>query len=32
MSKLTLRGIEKRFGGVAAVAGLDLDLAEGEFV
>jgi iron(III) transport system ATP-binding protein len=32
MSKLTLRGIEKRFGGFAAVAGLDLALAEGEFV
>ena len=27
-----LRGIEKRFGSVAAVAGLDLDLREGEFV
>ena len=32
MSKLALRGIEKRFGGTAAVAGLDLALSEGEFV
>jgi iron(III) transport system ATP-binding protein len=32
MSKLALRGLEKRFGGVAAVAGLDLELAAGEFV
>jgi iron(III) transport system ATP-binding protein len=32
MSKLTLRGIEKRFGSVAAVAGLDLALVQGEFV
>ena len=32
MSKLSLRGIEKRYGTVAAVAGLDLDLATGEFV
>jgi ABC-type Fe3+/spermidine/putrescine transport system ATPase subunit len=32
MSKLALRGIEKRFGGFAAVAGLDLALDEGEFV
>jgi len=32
MSKLSLRGIEKRFGAVAAVAGLDLELTEGEFV
>jgi iron(III) transport system ATP-binding protein len=32
MSKLKLRGIEKRYGEVAAVAGLDLDLREGEFV
>src|SRR5205085_155227 len=32
MSKLILRGIEKRYGDVAAVAGLDLDLREGEFV
>src|SRR5678816_2075273 len=27
-----LRGIEKRFGSVAAVAGLDLALTQGEFV
>jgi ABC-type Fe3+/spermidine/putrescine transport system ATPase subunit len=32
MSKLRLRGIEKRYGDVAAVAGLDLELAQGEFV
>ena len=32
MSKLELRGIEKRYGDVAAVAGLDLELREGEFV
>jgi len=32
VSKLALRGIEKRFGGVAAVAGVDLALNEGEFV
>jgi iron(III) transport system ATP-binding protein len=32
MSKLKLRGIEKRYGNVAAVAGLDLELAQGEFV
>jgi iron(III) transport system ATP-binding protein len=32
MSKLVLRGIEKRYGDVAAVAGLDLELREGEFV
>jgi iron(III) transport system ATP-binding protein len=32
MSKLSLRGIAKHFGGFAAVAGLDLDLAQGEFV
>jgi ABC-type Fe3+/spermidine/putrescine transport system ATPase subunit len=32
MSKLKLRGIEKRYGGTVAVAGLDLELAEGEFV
>jgi iron(III) transport system ATP-binding protein len=32
MSKLALRGIEKRYGDVAAVAGLDLELAQGEFV
>src|SRR5437763_6016636 len=32
MSKLRLRGIEKRYGEVAAVAGLDLELREGEFV
>jgi ABC-type Fe3+/spermidine/putrescine transport system ATPase subunit len=32
MSKLALRGIEKRYGDVAAVAGLDLELNQGEFV
>lgn len=32
MSKLILRGVEKRYGEVAAVAGLDLELREGEFV
>jgi ABC-type Fe3+/spermidine/putrescine transport system ATPase subunit len=32
MSKLALRGIEKRYGDVPAVAGLDLDLQSGEFV
>jgi ABC-type Fe3+/spermidine/putrescine transport system ATPase subunit len=32
MSKLKLRGLEKRYGDVAAVAGLDLELREGEFV
>src|SRR3954469_20393912 len=32
MSKLVLRGIGKRYGDVAAVAGLDLELREGEFV
>src|SRR5256714_15391392 len=32
MSKLALRGLEKRYGDVAAVAGLDLELREGEFV
>ncbi|MGB9368263.1 MAG: ABC transporter ATP-binding protein [Xanthobacteraceae bacterium] len=32
MSKLKLRGLEKRYGEVAAVAGLDLELREGEFV
>jgi ABC-type Fe3+/spermidine/putrescine transport system ATPase subunit len=32
MSKLTLRGLEKRYGDVAAVAGLDLELKQGEFV
>src|SRR5881394_3246286 len=32
MSKLLLRGIEKRYGEVPAVAGLDLELQSGEFV
>jgi ABC-type Fe3+/spermidine/putrescine transport system ATPase subunit len=32
VSKLALRGIEKRFGGVAAVDGIDLELQSGEFV
>ena len=30
MSKLKLRGIEKRYGDVAAVDGIDLDIAAGE--
>jgi iron(III) transport system ATP-binding protein len=32
MSKLRLSGIEKRYGDFPAVAGLDLDLQQGEFV
>ena len=32
MSKLVLRGLEKRYGTVAAVDGIDLELREGEFV
>ena len=32
MSKLKLRGIEKRYGDTVAVAGVDLELHEGEFV
>jgi iron(III) transport system ATP-binding protein len=32
MSKLVLRGIEKRYGETVAVAGVDLDLKQGEFV
>src|SRR3954454_10416188 len=32
MSKLVLRGIGKRYGDVAAVSGVDLELKEGEFV
>jgi iron(III) transport system ATP-binding protein len=32
MSKLALRGIEKHYGNMRAVVGLDLDLKEGEFV
>ncbi len=32
MSRLTLRGIGKRFGDVAAVQDFDLDLTSGEFV
>ena len=32
MSKLALRGVEKRFGDTVAVAGVDLALQEGEFV
>ena len=32
MSKLALRGIEKRFGDYVAVGGLDLELNSGEFV
>src|ERR1044072_1199324 len=32
MSKLALRGVEKRYGSTVAVSGLDLALNEGEFV
>src|SRR5258708_21284173 len=32
MSKLALRGIEKRYGDVVAVSGVDLELEDGEFV
>ena len=32
MSLLRVRGLDKAFGGVAAVAGLDFDVAEGEVV
>jgi branched-chain amino acid transport system ATP-binding protein len=32
MTVLTARGLKKRFGGVAALAGLDLDVAAGELV
>ena len=32
MSKLVLRGVEKRFGDTIAVGGVDLALEEGEFV
>ena len=32
MSKLVLRGIEKRYGETPAVAGVDLELKQGEFV
>ncbi len=32
MSKLVLRGVEKRFGDTVAVGGVDLALEEGEFV
>jgi iron(III) transport system ATP-binding protein len=32
MSKLVLRGLEKRYGEVPAVAGIDLELQPGEFV
>jgi iron(III) transport system ATP-binding protein len=32
VSKLALRGLEKRYGAVPAVAGLDLELNAGEFV
>jgi branched-chain amino acid transport system ATP-binding protein len=31
-SLLSLRGLTRRFGGLTAVAGIDLDLAEGELV
>lgn len=31
MASLTLRGLGKRFGGVAALANLDLEIADGEF-
>ena len=32
MTKLALRGVERRFGDSVAVAGLDLDIKPGEFV
>jgi putative spermidine/putrescine transport system ATP-binding protein len=32
MSRLTIRGLSKRYAGSAAVAGVDLDVAQGEFV
>jgi branched-chain amino acid transport system ATP-binding protein len=32
VSLLSLRGLTRRFGGLTAVAGIDLDLAEGELV
>ncbi|MEA2930022.1 MAG: iron(III) transport system ATP-binding protein [Hyphomicrobiales bacterium] len=32
MSKLALRGIEKRYGSTVAVSGFDLELNQGEFV
>ena len=32
MAELTLRGVEKRFGSVAAVKAVDLDVADGEFI
>jgi len=32
MSKLALRGLEKRYGETLAVAGVDLELKQGEFV
>ena len=32
MSSLKLRGVTKRFGGHSVVQGIDLDVADGEFV
>src|SRR5215510_3868332 len=32
MSRLTIRGLSKRYAGSAAVIGFDLDVAQGEFV
>src|SRR6516164_8903142 len=32
MSRLTIRGLSKRYAGSAAVVGFDLDVAQGEFV
>jgi ABC-type Fe3+/spermidine/putrescine transport system ATPase subunit len=32
MTKLALRGLERRFGDFLAVAGIDLTLQQGEFV
>ncbi|MCB1742437.1 MAG: ABC transporter ATP-binding protein, partial [Gammaproteobacteria bacterium] len=32
MSKLSLKGVVRRFGDFTAVDGVDLELAEGEFV
>ena len=32
MASLTLRGVTKRYGDVAVIHGVDLDVADGEFV
>ena len=31
MARLTIRGLQKRYGKVHALRGIDLDIAEGEF-